>query len=110
MRSVLLILVIGCGADGPAGEGQVNTDGVDCGDICPEGTRKASFDAVIRGTGQAILGEECETICESIVPCSPPNVPEITATSYACAPLEGYVAFPPDSEVDFAWASGWVTP
>lgn len=107
-RVALLLLLIGCGSDGRS---KLNDGGeVDCGDICPDGTRKASFDAVIRGTGQAIVGEECETICESIVPCSPPNVPQITRDSYSCSPLEGFVQFEEDALVDFGWADGWVQP
>ncbi len=109
MSLLFLLLLTGCGSGGKE-SGATGLNSQDCGDVCPEGTRKASFDAVVRGTGQAIIGEDCETICETIVPCSPPNVPTITESAYVCAPLEGFVDFPADSEVDFSWADGWVQP
>ncbi len=106
-RWLPFLLLMACD---PAGGGGVNADGADCGDICPEGTRKASFDAVIRGTGQTIIGEECETVCETIVPCTPPNIPVISADSYNCSPLESFVSFEDDVDVDFSWADEWVSP
>ena len=112
MQRILPLLgLIACATPSGSKDDPSDTDSLDCGDVCPEGTRKSSFEAVIRGQGGTIVGEECETVCETIVPCSSPNVPTITATSYACEPLEGYVKqIPPDVEVDFSWADNWVRP
>ena len=80
----------------------------DCADACPAGTRQASFDITAAVSGQQFYVEaSCETVCETVQPCLPPNVPSISADTYRCAPLEGFADIPPADEIDFSYADGW---
>lgn len=80
---------------------------VECSASCPDGTRRASYDAVARGEGGVVLAATCEVFCEPILTCTAPSVPRVSADSYACEPLPGYSSIAPDVQVDFAFAAAW---
>lgn len=82
----------------------------ECGQECPEGTRRASFDVVVSGQGGVVVGASCETYCEPIVTCLAPAVPVITKDSYACEPLAGFVSYEEDALVDWSFADLWANP
>lgn len=83
-------------------------NGADCSDACPDGTRRASFDETLAASGQQFyVYQTCETLCETIQPCVPPNIPTVTADAYRCAPLEGFADIPPADDIDFSFVDDW---
>lgn len=114
--SLGLVLLAGCpagegGGPGGAGEGGGSGDAaVACDAACPEGTRLASWEAVIEGQGFVVFGEECEAVCEAITHCRAPTIPVLGDGTWACVALDGWSDFTPDAEVDFSWADLWGTP
>ncbi len=84
--------------------GDEEVEPVSCSEVCPAGTRRASYDSVASGNGVTVASSACETHCESVVPCVFPNVPTLTSGTYSCAPLEGFSKITPDDKADFSWA------
>lgn len=48
-----------------------------------------------------------ESVCEPITSCLAPQVPVITADSYACVSVDGISGIPADAEVDFSFTEAW---
>jgi hypothetical protein len=92
-------------ADGARGGQDDNP--VSCEAGCPEGTRGARYEAVVRGSAGVVAAGECESVCEPITTCLAPQVPVITADSYACVSVEGISSIPEDAEVDFSFTQAW---
>ena len=83
----------------------------ECADECPDGTIRTSYEKVVTGKAAVITGYRCETYCEALLPCPPPNVPTIVKVGgeneYSCAPLQGFSTIPAPGDIDFSFAQGW---
>lgn len=107
MRGWWFVLASACG--GGPGSGSMPS----CGDVCPDGTRRASFsDVNVSSTETVIVVERsCETACEPITPCVAPNVPRVwvegDVSHYSCAPLPGMDGIPAARDVDLTFAGYW---
>lgn len=106
-RALPITLVLLAACDGFGGK----NDAVQCDAPCPDGSRRAAFDAVIRGAGFTVIGSECESVCEPILPCTPPNLPSVNANGdYQCEPIEGYVELVAADDIDWSWVDQWEAP
>lgn len=99
MITALLLLACSGGLGDP--------DAPTCDQPCPEGTRKSTFEAVLRGEAGVAVGASCESYCEPITTCLAPQVPVITGDTYACASVEGISSITPDDAVDFSFTDAW---
>jgi hypothetical protein len=79
----------------------------ECSKDCPAGTRRTTFEAVVRGQGASVKEAYCETHCEAITPCLAPNIPAIARDKYSCQPLEGFSGIPKDGDVDLSFVTLW---
>lgn len=94
---VLVVLLGACAGGDP-----------ECSEACPDGTRRATFDEAAAARGQQFyVQQSCETLCEPVQPCVPPNIPVVTADDYQCAPLEGFADIPAAADIDFSFALEW---
>lgn len=90
-----------------AGGGDASENPAVCEAGCPDGTRGARYEAVVRGQAGVVAAGECESVCEPITSCLAPQVPVISADSHACVSIDGISGIPADAEVDFSFTEAW---
>ena len=85
-----------------------------CTPFCPAGSRLATFAKTERALAQDTFGgaflyvkEGCETYCEPLIRCVPPNVPVVAQDDFRCQLLPGYSRLEAPDEVDLSFGTLW---
>jgi hypothetical protein len=85
-----------------------------CTASCPAGARIATFATTEKALAQDTFGgaflyvkEGCETYCEPLTRCVPPNVPVVKDDTFACQLLPGFTRLEAPDTVDLSFGQLW---
>lgn len=85
-----------------------------CTQQCPDGARIATFKTTASEIAADTFGgaflyvtDGCETYCEPLTRCLPPNVPVVSQGAFQCQLLPGYTKLPAPETVDLSFGTLW---